>query len=189
MATYNVKNRSAGMVVYSIPEQGVRREFAPGEIKKISQEELDQLSYQSGGRELMLNFLQIQNTEAREKLNLKTEPEYDMSEEAIAELILKGSLDAFLDCLDFAPIGVIDLLKEFAVELPMTDTRKIEALLDKTGFDLNAALANKKAEAEEDKEASPAAAPQRRVAQQVEEAPVRRTQPEVKKYKTITTEE
>lgn len=147
---FNVKNRSASMVVYSIPEANIRREFAPGETKKIAKEELDQLSYQSGGRELMLNFLQIQSAEAREALNLKIEPEYNMSEEQIAELILKGSVDAFLDCLDFAPIGVIDLVKEFAVELPMTDTRKIDALLDKTGFDLNAALANKKAEEEED---------------------------------------
>lgn len=162
MAIYNVKNRSASMVVYSIPEEGLRREFAPGEVKRISQDELDKLSYQSGGRELMLNFLQIQSTDARESLNLKTEPEYDMSEEQIVNLILNGSQDAFLDCLDFAPIGVIDLLKEFAVELPMTDTRKIEALLAKTGFDLNAALANKKAEADED--AQPEVnAPQRRV--------------------------
>ena len=27
---FNVKNRSAGVVVYSMPEMGVRREFAPG---------------------------------------------------------------------------------------------------------------------------------------------------------------
>lgn len=160
---YNVKNRSASMVVYSIPEANIRREFAPGETKKIEKEELDQLSYQSGGRELMLNFLQIQSAEAREALNLKIEPEYNMSEEQIVELILKGSVDAFLDCLDFAPIGVIDLIKEFAVELPMTDTRKIEALLNKTGFDLNAALANKRAEEAED--AKPEAeTPTRRVA-------------------------
>ena len=55
----NVKNRSAGMVVYRIPEIGIRREFAPGEIKKIPYEELVKLSYRSGGRPLMENFLQI----------------------------------------------------------------------------------------------------------------------------------
>ena len=31
----NVKNRSAGMVVYRIPEMGIRREFAPGETKEF----------------------------------------------------------------------------------------------------------------------------------------------------------
>ena len=37
---YNVKNRSAGVATYKIPELGVRRSFQPGEIKKISAEEL-----------------------------------------------------------------------------------------------------------------------------------------------------
>lgn len=36
----NVTNRSAGMVVYNIPEEGIRREFMPGETKKINFEEL-----------------------------------------------------------------------------------------------------------------------------------------------------
>ena len=33
---YQVTNRSDGRVVYSIPEKGIRREFAQGESKKIS---------------------------------------------------------------------------------------------------------------------------------------------------------
>ena len=39
-----VTNRSAGMVVYTIPEEGIRREFTPGETKKIPFEELEKLS-------------------------------------------------------------------------------------------------------------------------------------------------
>ena len=58
---YNVKNRSAGVVLYTIPEDKVRRRFTPGETKRISYEELLHLSYQPGGRELMANFLQIQS--------------------------------------------------------------------------------------------------------------------------------
>ena len=41
---YDVKNRSASMVVYKIPEDGIRREFAPGESKKIKFGELEKLS-------------------------------------------------------------------------------------------------------------------------------------------------
>ena len=73
-----------------------------------------------------------------------------MSEEQIAELILSGSQDAFLDCLDYAPVGVIDLLKKYAVSLPMTDINKREALKQKTGFDVDKAIAMMKAEQEED---------------------------------------
>ena len=59
-----VKNRSASIVVYRIPEKNIRREFAPGETKKIPYGELVDLSYQSGGRALMENFLQISSEDA-----------------------------------------------------------------------------------------------------------------------------
>ena len=190
---FNVKNRSASIVIYSIPEDGIRREFAPSETKVISREELDKLTYQAGGRELMANFLQIQNVELREDLGIHTEPEYDYSEEQIVDLILKGSLDAFLDCLDFAPIGIIDLIKEMAVMLPMTDMRKADALREKTGFDLTVALKNKEAEEAEDREGKePESAPVRRVQATT---PGRRTAPlttenkeeEKPKYKVVNT--
>ena len=96
---YNVKNRSASRVGYCIPEEGIRREFAPGEIKKIRYGELEKLSYQSGGRELMMDFLQIQSEEALEELGMHPELEYHMSETDIADLIRSGSLDQFLDFL------------------------------------------------------------------------------------------
>ena len=147
---YVVKNRSASMVVYKIPEDGIRREFAPGESKKISYNELEKLSYQSGGRALMANFLQIIDENVTENLNIHTEAEYYMSEEQIVELIKNGSLDAFLDCLDYAPVGVIDLLKKYAVALPVTDINKRQALKEKTGFDVDVAIKNAEAEKAED---------------------------------------
>lgn len=54
---YNVKNRSAGVAVYKIPELGVRRSFAPGEVKQISAEELEKLTYQPGGMAMLAGFL------------------------------------------------------------------------------------------------------------------------------------
>lgn len=152
---YNVKNRSASMVVYRIPEKGVRREFAPGETKKIPYSELLDLSYQSGGRNLMTNFLQIQNAEVTQDLNIRTEIEYNYSEADIAGLITEGSLDAFLDCLDFAPVGVVDLLKKLAVSIPLTDIQKRRALRDKTGFDVDKAIANIELEKAEDDHIEP----------------------------------
>ena len=149
---YNVKNRSASMVVYRIPEKGIRREFAPGETKKIPYSELLDLSYQSGGRALMANFLQIQNSKVTQDLNIHTELEYNYSEDDVAKLITSGSLDAFLDCLDFAPVGVIDLLKSLAVKIPLTDISKRRALKDKTGFDVDKALAMIEAEQADDAE-------------------------------------
>ena len=147
----NVKNRSASLVVYRIPEKGIRREFAPSETKKIPYQELLDLSYQPGGRALMANFLQIQAPEVTEELNVHTDVEYNYSEQDIANLIQHGSLDAFLDCLDFAPVGVLDLLKAMCVKLPLTDMSKRKALLEKTGFDIDKAIAMDQADKAEDK--------------------------------------
>ena len=144
-----VKNRSASLAVYSIPEINIRREFAPGEIKNITYGELEKLSYQPGGRAIMQNFLQIIDPEATGDLGINREPEYDLSEQQIVDLMTKGSLDAFLDCLDFAPVGVIDLIKKFSVSLPLNDINKRDALKKKTGFDVTVALANMQKEKED----------------------------------------
>lgn len=151
---YSVKNRSSSVVVYSIPESNLRRTFAPGETKRIPFSELEKLTYQPGGRELIANFLQIMEEEVTQDLNIHREPEYNMSEAQVRDLILNGSLDAFLDALDFAPIGVIDLIKSLSVSLPITDFKKREALLKKTGFDVDRAIANDKASKESDESSS-----------------------------------
>ena len=139
---YNVKNRSSSVVVYNIPEDGIRREFAPGETKRITFEELQKLSYQPGGRELMANFLQIKSEGIVQTLNIPAQPEYYMTEQQIIDLLKTGSQAAFLDCLDYAPVGVIDLIKKFAVSLPLTDYEKRQALKAKTGFDVDEAIKN-----------------------------------------------
>jgi len=90
---YNVKNRSAGAVLYKIPEDNIIRRFAPGETKRLSYEELLHLSYQPGGRELMANFLQIQSEGVPKSLGIKTEPEYYMSEAQIIEMLKHGSME------------------------------------------------------------------------------------------------
>jgi hypothetical protein len=160
---YNVKNRSSSVVVYRIPETNLRREFAPGEVKKIPFGELEKLTYQEGGRELLENFLQIMESEVTNDLGVNRELEYNMSEQEIVALLQTGSLDAFLDALDFAPIGVIDLIKTLAVQLPLTDMNKRKALKQKTGFDVDKALVHIEEEKAEEKAPAAPAASGRRV--------------------------
>ena len=178
---YTVKNRSAGMVVYRIPEDGIRREFQPGEEKKIRHDELEKLSYQPGGRNLINDYLLIFNNEAIEELAINAEPEYFMTEQDVIKLIEEGSLDAWLDALDFAPPGTMDLIKKFSVSVPLNDIEKRRALKKKTGFDVDKAIYNE----EQDKmNEAPAEAPKRRVQPAAENAnPARRTTP---KYNVIS---
>ena len=184
---YNVKNRSAGIATYKIPELGIRRSFQAGEVKKISAEELEKLTYRPGGMALLANFLQIMEPEAIAKVGLRTEPEYNMSEKDIINLMKNGSLDEFLDCLDFAPPGVIDLIKKFSVSLPLTDFQKVNALKAKTGFDAAAALKHVMEEKEDDGENTILkTSGERRVKKEESaDAPARRTAP---KYNVVSTD-
>lgn len=184
---YKVKNRSAGRVGYDLPEIGVRREFSPGETKTISYEELEKLTFRSGGRVLIQNYLQIQDVQATKNLNIHTEPEYFYSEEQIIDIMTKDSLDRFLDMLDFADRGVIDLVKKYAVELPMNDYSKMRALKEKTGFDAEAAIRHNREDKEADGVENIATTAKRRVVVEEPEAPAtetaepaRRTTPEYK---------
>ena len=68
------------------------------------------------------------------------EPEYHYTIKDIENLLLNGSLDSLLDCLDFAPEGVIDTVKDLAVKLPLNDMSKRKAILEKTGFNVTNAI-------------------------------------------------
>lgn len=173
----NVKNRSSSVVVYKIQDTGVRREFLPGEVKKISVDELEKLSYQSGGKLVINNYFQIDTPEVVAEFTPKVEPEYYLNEEQIVDLILNGSLDEFLDCLDFAPSGVIELVKDLSVKLPISNYEKRQALKDKLGFNVDAAINHVQEELEESKAEEKVEAPaERRVKP---ENTGRRTQPKI----------
>ena len=184
---YNVKNRSAGVAVYKIPELGIRRSFQPGEVKQISVEELEKLTYRPGGMAMLSNFLQIQSAEGLQRIGLNPQPEYHMSEQDIAKLMVSGSLDEFLDCLDFAPPGVIDLIKKLSVSLPLGDISKRKALKDKTGFDCDAALKHVMEENEDNGENTILKTGERRVKKEesIAGAPERRTAP---KYNVVSSD-
>lgn len=183
---YNVKNRSAGVATYKIPEMGVRRTFSPGEVKQISAEELEKLTYRPGGMALLANFLQIMEPEAIAKVGLNPQPEYFMSEQDIVKMMTTGSLDEFLDCLDFAPPGVIDLVKKLSVSLPLGDINKRKALKEKTGFDCDAALKHVMEEKEDEGENTILKTGERRVKKDEQPAaPERRTAP---KYNVVSSD-
>ena len=63
-----------------------------------------------------------------------------------------GSIDEFLDCLDFAPEGVTELIKTLAVQLPLNDVAKREAIYNKLGFNVDNAIRLKREAAEPVKE-------------------------------------
>ena len=135
-----VTNRDNGTVGYRIPEMGIRRLFQRGEVKEITMEELRKLSYRPGGQVILNECLIVHNEEALKELNPDYEPEYFYTEKEVQNLLLQGTQAQFLDCLDFAPEGVINLIKEMAVKLEINDLAKREAIMKKTGFNVTRAI-------------------------------------------------
>ena len=181
-----VTNRTPGMVVYKIPEHGIRREFYSKETKNIPYEELVWLSYIAGGRSLMENCLLIQAPEVTKDLNIHTEVEYFMNEEQVTDMLVNGSLDQLLDALDFAPSGVIDIIKTKAVSLPLYDMQKRAAIEKATGFNVTKVIEASMPDPED--EAIEQEAPARRRVQPVSEGSQRRVQAPVADKYTIISE-
>ncbi len=71
---------------------------------------------------------------------METEPEYFYTEDDIKEILLNGSLDQLEDTLNFAPKGVIDIIKKVAVDLEIPDIRKRDMISEKTGLNISNAI-------------------------------------------------
>lgn len=135
-----VENRTAGKIVYQIPDRHIRRELAPRQTIRVPKEEIEALSYTSGGLDLIRNHLLVKDEQVLDDLNIHREPEYYMNADNVAKLIKEGTLNEFKDALDFAPDGVKDMIKDLSVQIPLNDFSKRQALKEMTGFDVDAAI-------------------------------------------------
>lgn len=136
-----VRCRDTGRVGYLIPEMNnLHRSFAKGEVKEIPYQELKQLSYVPGGMVILKECLVIEDKEVLEDIVGGVEPEYHYTEADIRNVLINGTQDQFLDFLDWAPSGAIDIMKEIAVKEEVNDIRKRDAILAKTGFNVSKAI-------------------------------------------------
>ena len=182
-----VTNRNNGYTGYQIPDTGVSSNFAQGESKRIYKEELMQLSYIEGGEYLLKNYLIVNNDKTLEELNISVQPEYYYTEEEIKELLTTGSLDQLEDTLNFAPDGVIEIIKDMAVKTELPDTRKRKMISEKTGFNIDNAIRVNEVMAE-DQIKDEHSEPIERKASPINvesDTPQRKAAP-IKKYKVVT---
>lgn len=137
----SVQNRDLGSTGYTIPDlNNLHREFQPNEIKNIPYDELFRLAQVPGGEYIINNYLIIHDEEAVNELLGGVEPEYFYTEEQIINLLKNGSLDEFEDCLNFAPQGVLELIKDLSVKLPLNDVAKRDLILKKLSFNVSNAI-------------------------------------------------
>lgn len=151
MADVKVTNRSAGIVVYKIPEKSIRREFQPKETKLLSEEEIRDAVAQEGVRALFYHYLFVEDEDIlHDIVDVQEEAEYWLDEKQIPTWMQTCSIDQFADALDFAPQGIKDLIKKYAIELPLNDVTKRDLIKEKLGCDITQILANLAAEQEDD---------------------------------------
>ena len=137
-----VINRDSGVVGYTIPDMNnFHRDFYPNESKQITFEQLEKLSFTPGGAMILKDFLEITNKEAANLLlHESPQPEYFYSKQDVKRIMQSGSLDEFLDCLDFAPEVIKSMIKELAVSMPLNDVAKRDAIKEKLGYDVSRAI-------------------------------------------------
>lgn len=133
-------NRDTGFVGYTIEDLGIHRRFTPGETKEITFEELEKLSWASGGKEMLRDYLIIEDQEAAEEILGHVEPEYFYTKETVDKLLKEGSMEQLQDTLEFAPKGVIDLVKQEAVDLKIDSTAKRKEIQKATNFNVQNAI-------------------------------------------------
>ena len=88
----------------------------------------------------ILNNLIIHDKSAVEELLPEAEPEYFYTTKDVDFLLEQGTLDQLKDALDFAPEGVISLIKEQAVKNELNDVKKRDAILEATNFNVTGAI-------------------------------------------------
>lgn len=136
----SVRNRDRGAVGYTL-DNNFHRNFESGETKKVPYKELVALQYAPGGECILENFLVIEDKEVLEALNMTVEPEYFYTEADVRKLLLdNNNMDAFMDFLDFAPEGAIEIAKDIAIKEQIPDVRKRDAISQKTGLNINNAI-------------------------------------------------
>jgi hypothetical protein len=164
-----VVNRTGGSLAYKIDTLRVTRHWPkPGDYLNISISELSELKTVPGGNYILKECLIIEDKEALNVLfpDIELEPEYNYGLKEVEALLYEADLAQLLDALDFAPKGVLELIKTKAIEKLPNETAKIEAINKKFKIDLN--KVNELHQEKEIKEQAPKQTRRRRTAPIIE---------------------
>ena len=154
-----VYNRTSGGLGYEIEALRITRSWAKqGDYLNIGIDELLELKTIQGGMELLEKYILIEDEEALKLIfdDREVEPEYKYGVAEVDFLLYKATLEQFLDALDYAPQGVLELLLAGAKDKLPNTTAKISAMNEKYKININTMHElNKDTEVAEDKETAP----------------------------------
>lgn len=160
-----VENLSDLQVGYVLASSKVTRRFMPHVYMSISARELRELSYQRGGLYLLQNYLRIYNKDLAAEFGVSKDSfdhEYNWTSDDIDACLKSSDINKLLDALDFAPQGIVDTIKQRAIDMEIPDKRKLEAIGKRTNCDMESIIRNKHAYDNADSESEEEKTPKRR---------------------------
>lgn len=139
-----VTNRSRGTVVYRIPHLRVERIWKkPGDVLQIPIDELIEVTMIPGGKRILEQYLMISDQEVLDLIFVDgIVPEYRYGPKEIEYLLYTGTNEEFLDTLDYAPKGVLDLILAMSIKKLPDTVVKVEAINKKFNVNLQAIRSN-----------------------------------------------
>ena len=153
-----VRNMVDYTVGYRIEEDNVRRQFSPHEIKTVTAGELRKLDYTRGGHVLLTSYLAVQNKSLAEEFGIEEDVfsnEYNWDAARVDEVLLSEPIEILQDAMDFAPEGILQLIKDRAIALRLDSMDKRKVISDGMNIDLNNMIGLAEKAATDDKPAAP----------------------------------
>lgn len=131
-------------VVFALPEYNRRYAFNAYEKKQIPAGQLRALNSSNGGHVLLMDYLHVGSVPLAHELGVPEDCiEYNWTKTDVDNCLLKEPIEVLEDALDFAPKGIVEMLKDRAVELEIADNNKRTAIFEATGADITNIIANK----------------------------------------------
>lgn len=140
----NLQDSTTGYIVET--SNGTVRRFLPSFASfKVKAEELRQLNYTLGGKDIIQNYIRVENKDLAAEFGVDTEetPEYNWTEKEVVDCLNSSDIRILLDALDFAPTGIKQLIVDKAVELEVADVNKRQAISKAMGIDVDSMIKNK----------------------------------------------
>lgn len=159
-----VQNLTNNDVVYIDDNGGIARRmvFHAQQTIPVEKEVIERMQYDTGGAVLLKDFLSVKDDDMRTNIGIPADQiEYNWTKEDVKNLLTSGEEDALRDALDFAPQGIVDMIIDMAVAMPLNDRNKVEIIAEATGRNIEMMI-NNKLQYEKASEKAPEKATQRR---------------------------
>lgn len=141
-----VQNLTNDDITYIDNDGGVERRiiFRGQQSQWLPREMVERMTYDHGGSVLIKHYLSVKDDGIREEIGVPEDQiEYDYTQEDIVEMLQTNYQDKIADALDFGPEGIVEMIVDQAVALPITDTSTMELISNKTNKNIAAMIKNK----------------------------------------------